>query len=108
MRSDPGYLRDLLFARDRGVCALCATDTVAEYRKLKASRGRARTEALEVWGLRSVRARRSLWDADHILAVAEGGGQCDLDNVRTLCLPCHREVTADLRRRLRGRDGAGT
>ena len=54
-----------------------------------------------MWGLRSVRARRSLWDADHILPVAEGGGQCDLENLRTLCLLCHREVTADLRRRLR-------
>lgn len=101
MRSDPGYLRDRVFARDRGVCALCSTDTVAEYSKLKRSRGRARSEGLALWGLRSVDARRSLWDADHILSVVEGGGQCDLGNLRTLCLPCHREVTADLRRRLR-------
>ncbi len=101
MRSDPGYLRDQVFLRDRGLCALCGTDTVAEFVGLKQSRGRARAQALEVWGLTSVRSRRSLWDADHILAVAEGGGQCTLDNLRTLCLPCHREVTADLRRRLR-------
>lgn len=101
LRSDPGYLRDQVFARDHGVCALCGTDTVAALRELKRSRGRARTEALEMWGLASVSARRSLWDADHIVAVAEGGGQCDLENIRTLCLPCHREVTADLRRRLR-------
>ena len=101
LRSDPGYLRDLVFARDRGICALCTTDTVREFARLKTSRGTARTEALEVWGMRSVRSRKSLWDADHIVPVAEGGGQCDLDNIRTLCLPCHREVTADLRRRLR-------
>ena len=101
MRSDPGYLRDLVFARDRGVCALCATDTVAAYNDLKKSRGRARERSLEMWGLRSIVSRSSLWDADHILPVAEGGGQCDLGNLRTLCLPCHREVTADLRRRLR-------
>jgi len=50
--------------------------------------------------MRTMTSRRSLWDADHIRPVAEGGGQCDLDNLRTLCLPCHREVTADLRRRL--------
>ena len=103
LRSDPGYLREQVFLRDRGVCALCSTDTVAEYAALKRSRGRARLQALELWGLRTVTARRSLWDADHILPVAEGGGECDLDNLRTLCLPCHREVTADLRRRL----GAG-
>jgi 5-methylcytosine-specific restriction protein A len=102
LRSDPGYLRDQVFARDRGVCALCETDTVAAYAELKRSRGRTRAELLEVWGMRSVTARRSLWDADHIRAVAEGGGQCDLENLRTLCLPCHREATADLRRRLRG------
>lgn len=101
MRSDTGYLRDLVFARDHGVCALCATDTVAAYDALKRARGQARQQALEMWGMRSVRARTSLWDADHILPVAEGGGQCDLENLRTLCLPCHREVTADLRRRLR-------
>jgi 5-methylcytosine-specific restriction protein A len=101
LRSDPGYLRDKVFARDRGVCALCETDTLAAYAELKRSRGRAREEGLEVWGMKTVTTRRSLWDADHILAVAEGGGQCDLDNLRTLCLACHREVTADLRRRLK-------
>ncbi len=101
LRSDPGYLRDHVFARDRGLCALCATDTVAAYAALKRSRGTARAQALELWGMKSITARRSLWDADHIRPVAEGGGQCDLDNLRTLCLPCHREVTADLRRRLR-------
>ncbi|MDE1160317.1 MAG: HNH endonuclease signature motif containing protein [Acidobacteriaceae bacterium] len=53
-----------------------------------------------MWGLRSITARRSLWDADHILPVAEGGGECDLENLRTLCLPCHREATAELRLRL--------
>ena len=105
LRSDPGYLRDQVLARDAGVCALCATDTLLAWRQLKRSRGEKRTEALAMWGLASIGARRSLWDADHILPVAEGGGQCDLDNLRTLCLPCHREVTADLRRRLRG--GAG-
>ena len=101
LRSDPGYLRDQVLARDGGICALCATDTLAAYRALKRSRGEKRDEALGMWGLRSVTARRSLWDADHLIPVAEGGGQCELRNLRTLCLPCHREVTADLRRRLR-------
>jgi hypothetical protein len=58
-----------------------------------------------MWGMRSVGARRSLWDADHVLPVAEGGGECDLDNLRTLCLLCHREATADLRRRLKRTTG---
>ena len=29
------------------------------------------------------------WHADHIRPVYKGGGLCDLDNLRTLCLPCH-------------------
>ena len=101
LRSDPGYLRDQVFLRDKGVCLLCGTDTVAAYAELKRSRGKARAEALEVWGMRSVTARKTLWDADHVQPVAEGGGECDLENLRTLCLCCHREVTADLRRRLK-------
>jgi 5-methylcytosine-specific restriction endonuclease McrA len=47
-------------------------------------------------------SRKSLWDADHIVPVSEGGGECDLSNMRTLCLKCHRAHTAELReRRLR-------
>jgi hypothetical protein len=33
--------------------------------------------------------------------VAEGGGECDLENIRTLCLRCHRTATLELRERLR-------
>lgn len=46
-------------------------------------------------------SRRSVWDADHILPVAEGGGECDLDNLRTLCLVCHRQQTLQLQQRLK-------
>jgi len=41
------------------------------------------------------------WQADHILAVAEGGGGCGLENLRTLCTPCHKIETDNLRHRLR-------
>ena len=101
LRTDPGYLRDQVFARDRGICRLCSADTVAIFAALKRSRGTARLAGLSLYGMKTIASRRSLWDADHILPVAEGGGQCDLDNLRTLCLPCHREATAALRLRLR-------
>lgn len=101
LRSDPGYLRDRVFARDRGICQICQADTIAIFAALKRARGRARAAGLSLYGMKSVASRRSLWDADHILPVAEGGGQCDLENLRTLCLPCHREATAALRLRLR-------
>jgi len=39
------------------------------------------------------------WEADHIVPVIEGGGQCGLENYRTLCLSCHRKETAALAKR---------
>ena len=99
LRSDPGYLREQVLQRDRGVCAICRVDTRAAYGELRRSRGTHRLRLLAKWGLKRL-SRKSLWDADHILAVAEGGGECDLDNLRTLCLVCHRRQTVELRRRL--------
>lgn len=50
--------------------------------------------------------RSSGWDADHIVPVVEGGGQCGLENYRTLCHPCHKRATAELaRRRAEARKG---
>ena len=41
------------------------------------------------------------WQADHILPVSEGGGECTMENIRTLCTACHQKETTLLRRRLR-------
>ncbi len=105
LRTNPGYLREKVFERDRGVCAQCGVDTVAlrgDMRKLDYA---ARRKFLKDWGLREGSRipfpRRTMWDADHIVPVAEGGGQCDLSNMRTLCLRCHKEATAALRMRLK-------
>ena len=95
LRTDPAYLRREVFARDRGVCALCGLDTEALRKGKRILDYRARRQFEKEWG-----GRRQLWDADHVLPVAEGGGECDLANMRTLCLKCHRQVTAALRRRL--------
>lgn len=100
LRTDPGYLREQVFARDRGVCAACRVDTVAEWNHLKKIRRDRRMLLLRDWGVGNSR-RSSLWDADHILPVVEGGGECDLSNLRTLCLRCHRNATAALAARRR-------
>lgn len=94
LRTDPAYLREQVFARDRGVCAACGINTATLRRdKRKLDYGARRIFERE-WG-----RRKHLWDADHIVPVCEGGGECDLSNMRTLCLRCHREATAALRKR---------
>ncbi|MGI8962609.1 MAG: HNH endonuclease [Bryobacteraceae bacterium] len=97
LRSDPGHLREKVLERDRGVCALCGLNCIAERHRIKRLRGAARSKAVAEWGFRR---RKSIWDADHIIPVVEGGGECDLSNMRTLCLKCHRKHTAELRERL--------
>ena len=98
LRTQPAYLREQVLKRDHGICAGCRTDTLAAARTVRYARGIRRALLLEHWGLKR-RSRRTLWDADHIIPVVEGGGECDLDNIRTLCLRCHREATAQLRLR---------
>ncbi|CAD7953557.1 unnamed protein product [Amoebophrya sp. A120] len=46
------------------------------------------------------RAHRSgllnpLWQADHVLGVMFGGGQCKKDNFQTLCISCHAKKTKE-------------
>lgn len=98
LRSDPGHLRQRVLERDCGICAVCGVDCIAALNHLKRLRGLARLRARDEWRIGN---RKSLWDADHITPVAEGGGECDLSNLRTLCLKCHRVCTAELRARLR-------
>jgi 5-methylcytosine-specific restriction enzyme A len=100
LRTDPGYLREKVLVRDRGICASCGVDCLQAELQLKRLRGAARLKAFLDWELRPG-SRRSLWDADHIVPVVEGGGECDLENIRTLCLRCHRAATAELRQRRR-------
>jgi 5-methylcytosine-specific restriction protein A len=100
MRSNPGYLRDQVLLRDKGICAECRVDTIHAHHVLRRARGARKLELLSRWNMTRLN-RRSLWDADHILPVAEGGGECDLENIRTLCLKCHRVATQRLRERLR-------
>jgi 5-methylcytosine-specific restriction protein A len=100
LRTDSGYLREQVHQRDHGICAKCEVNTQAAYAELKRSGGAHRLKLLAHWGLKRV-SRKSLWDADHIVPVVEGGGECDLANLRTLCLVCHRKQTLELRKRLR-------
>jgi DNA-binding NtrC family response regulator len=100
LRSSTSYLRDCVFERDRGVCALCGLDTVRLRRRIMRLPFPARMRELRALIERGtiLRGRKTWWEADHIRPVVEGGDS-NLENVRTLCIACHREVTRGLRMR---------
>lgn len=121
IRSDPGFVRQQVWKRDKGICALCGLDCPQLMRiQLTARRGHwtkgkqcgirrfapPRPSLLEAllarypW-LAKHRRRSTYWDADHIVPVVEGGGQCGLDGYRTLCIGCHQRQTAELAARRR-------
>lgn len=121
--TSPGYARSLVYQRDKGVCALCGLDTDMLLKMIKASKREfyaqpswprwdqaprgsfVRRNGYNTHPLLDKAGRTgSLWDADHIVPVVEGGGECDLDNLRTLCVWCHKAETAALAaRRARAR-----
>ena len=83
--TSPSYARLVVFRRDNGICAGCRRDTLAGtvFEKRRRSQGTGH-----------------LWQADHITPVAEGGGECGIENYRTLCTACHKAETTALAKRM--------
>lgn len=124
--NSPGHTRKAVFERDRGICSVCGLDTVreksiaAQTRRLWMWFVEKELKPIEPVELRRVRRSELMrqidhekklrgwhkdhfWEADHIVAVIEGGGQCGLDGYRTLCTRCHIGVTSKLIRRIRSK-----
>lgn len=106
LRSSGSYLRKCIFKRDKGICAGCSLDTT---KITKGFRRPLKNESKAQWIKRVALVRKqynipkhrvTFWDANHILAVAEKGGQSGLLNFETLCLRCHQLHTKDLMKRL--------
>jgi 5-methylcytosine-specific restriction protein A len=115
LMTNPSYARQLVYQRDKGVCALCGLDTDMLLKMIEAPKQAfynqkpwprwsdaplgsfiRRTANNPSPLLSTLNRTASLWDADHIVPVIEGGGECDMDNLRTLCLWCHKAETAAL------------
>jgi SWI/SNF-related matrix-associated actin-dependent regulator 1 of chromatin subfamily A len=116
-------IRAALFELEHGVCQMCHIDAHGLFERIKCLQPAERLNALlnANFKLPSTKRDRFLqnpeehdfWQADHIHAVAEGGGGTGLDNFRTLCTPCHRIETSKLHSRLKskrlaeGNEGSG-
>jgi 5-methylcytosine-specific restriction endonuclease McrA len=91
-------LRSQVGRRDRGVCALCRVDCRALRRTYASLPKHKRAAFADAHGIPKRRRRSTWWDADHIVPVAEGGRHTP-DNLRTLCLRCHKVQTRALTER---------
>jgi len=108
LQCSPGSMRAAVRERDKGVCVRCGMDCEKirqELLTLKAkygwtSEGQAayRLYVALIYGAWALGF--TLWQMNHKQAVAEGGEIWGLENVETLCIPCHQEHTKMLRKRL--------
>jgi 5-methylcytosine-specific restriction protein A len=89
IRSSPWYVRREIKKRDKGICQICGLNVLKAHREW----GRRKPAASDRAARRQWRAERPRWEADHIVPVADGGGECGLENYRLLCRPCHVQVT---------------
>ena len=118
LRTSGSHVRKAAAIRDGCVCALCGVDAGAAFTAARAAvrqavavgapppaealeqsvrngpfSGHASLTTMTQRGRAKVR-EGSFWQVDHVRPVADGGGCCGLANLRTLCTPCHAQVTA--------------
>ena len=103
LRTNGKYLRECVFKRDKGICILCGDDTkITAKRANELKNNNEKGELTAFLKEKGISLKRKiwkckfgggLWDADHIIPVKDGGGQCGMDNLRTLCIPCHTKKT---------------
>ena len=96
LRTRPAYMRKCVKARDKETCQICKLDCKTYQKKLQHLYATDLAEfTRQIRGLKAAERRLygTLWDVDHIVPVSEGGGECGLENVRTLCIWCHRNET---------------
>ena len=112
VRASSTAVRQQLFELEHGVCVKCGVDAHKVYAATKVLHPHDRAAHIQAspFANCSLAMRQRMvnepspglfWQADHIVPVVEGGGQCSLFNYRTLCTPCHAAETSALRDRLR-------
>ncbi|XP_071080928.1 DNA annealing helicase and endonuclease ZRANB3-like [Haliotis cracherodii] len=106
MQTHSSYCRDKVYEVEHGICQICKYDAHSFYNQVKNTQDmqkRAKLLAEGKYSTLKAKQKESMvrrpvegqfWHVDHITPVWEGGGMCDIDNMRTLCVMCHQKVTA--------------
>lgn len=101
--TSPAVFMDYVYERDQGICQLCGWNLKWLAEVLDALEPLTDDPTLHPWYWRQEIVhrltgdrRQHLYEIDHIRAVALGG---DLhpDNLRVVCIPCHKGLSAGLR-----------
>ncbi|PHT47685.1 hypothetical protein CQW23_11893 [Capsicum baccatum] len=106
LRTNNRSIRNALFKIERGICTNCQLDCHKIVERIRALSFESREEYI-IKVAPNLAKRKKLfqklvqdpiegnaWHADHIIPVYKGGGECRLENMRTLCVACHADVTA--------------
>lgn len=100
LRRSSSYVRRFMLKRDKGICQICGINAhilKKEGKRILTYQGKEKYK--EFAKLHHMPPeRKSWWDADHIVPVSLNGGECGLEGYRTLCIPCHKDVTRELQK----------
>ena len=112
IKTSGSCIRREIFKLEKGVCQICHRNMHELYCRIRRLDKPDRLQELLRNGFAiSTKAKKlsilndpkegDFWQPDHIVPVAEGGGECDMSNIRTLCTPCHINETKALHKRLK-------
>ncbi|XP_059303669.1 uncharacterized protein LOC132055726 isoform X3 [Lycium ferocissimum] len=106
LRTNNRSIRNALFENERGICTNCQLDCHKLVERIRPLSFESREEYI-IKVAPNLAKRKKLfrklvqdpidgnaWHADHIVPVYKGGGECRIENMRTLCVACHADVTA--------------
>ncbi len=93
-RGNDGKHRAEVFERDQQTCQVCGLSIEFLAGWLFPRSSPLRAEALEKypWAAKAYNIN-DLWDLDHRIPVIQGGGELGIENLRTCCRGCHKELT---------------
>ncbi|KAH6801112.1 SNF2 domain-containing protein / helicase domain-containing protein / HNH endonuclease domain-containing protein [Perilla frutescens var. hirtella] len=104
-RTGNRFLREGLFQIERGICTNCQLNCHRLVKHLRVLSLEKREAYIKKLAPNIAKRNKMLaklvqdptegnaWHADHIVPVYKGGGECRLENMRTLCIACHAAVT---------------